>query len=211
VIVLSDNDILRKLAMCDLFEEFLVVYGLTDADVQIAKRTRFYWNHPRQRKRLGEPAYGRLSGILERIRIIESSPDPAYEAALAEQTDHNIDAGEAILFALCPAIPDSFVATGDKRSIIGLMAAGAENPDCAALCAALEGRIICFEMIVMAIVRHYGFSTVREKLISGRECDRGLSQWLGSQLDADEDRFLEGLNSFLRDIRNQSAALLATR
>jgi hypothetical protein len=40
VIVLADNDILPKLAVCDLFTEFLGAFGVDHADIQILNTAR---------------------------------------------------------------------------------------------------------------------------------------------------------------------------
>ena len=41
MIVLADNDILLKLARCDLFDEFLKVFDISQTDVYIVPTVRF--------------------------------------------------------------------------------------------------------------------------------------------------------------------------
>ena len=209
MIVLSDADILFKLAACDLIDDFLEAYGLTQLDIRIAKPLRFSAATSKHRKRLGEIAHGKLMEFLRGIADIDVEADADFEASLNEQTLNNIDAGEAALFAVCPRIPNSIIATGDKRSLTGLIRAAAKNAICATLCMNLEYRVICFEMIVGRIVRSLGFEAVRDKLIVGRECDAGLRQWLGSTLDASEVRFMDGLKSYLNTLSRETGTLLA--
>ena len=210
MILLADNDILIKLAACDLFGDFVAAYGVTPADIRILKFLRFSIRSPRHRKRLGEAGYGRLVAFVDAVADVPIEPDPDYLAALNNQTDKNIDAGEAALFAVCPLIVGSVIATGDKKSLAGLNLAAAADETCAVVCRNLAGRILCFEQIVLRILDHSGFNTLRDRLVEGRECDRGLTFWLGSASDADEQKFREGLASYLRAARTASGTLLAT-
>lgn len=210
MIVLADNDILLKLARCDLFDEFLTAFGVTAAEVLILKTARFSVTSAKHRKRIGDASFARLTSFLASLADIDTAPDPAAIAALTEQTDKNIDAGEAVLFAVCPLVPGSVIVTGDKKSLAGLSAAGAEEATCAALCHSLAGKVFCFEQVLARVLDRFGYDAVRQKLIDGRECDRGLALWLGSGLDATEAGFREGLDSHLRALLATTRDLLAT-
>lgn len=209
MIVLADNDVLFKLAQCDLFDEFLGAFGVTAADIRILKLARFSISSKKHRKRIGEDSFARLSAFLATVADIPVAPDPTAIAALNEQTDKNIDAGEAALFAVCPLIAEAVIVTGDKKSLTGLTEAGVTDAVCASLCEALAGRLFCFEQVLTRILDHAGFDAVRDRLVKGRESDRGLALWLGSGLDANETRFRDGLNSFLNEARRTSGNLLA--
>jgi hypothetical protein len=209
VIVLADNDILFKLAQCDLFGEFLDAFAISASDVRILKSARYSSTSSRHRKRIGEASFGRLTTFLATIADIPIEPDPDFLAALTEQTDKNIDAGEAALFGVCPLIADSVIVTGDKKSLIGLIAAGAEETVCGKLCECLDGRIICFEMVLLRILDVAGFDPIRDRLIRGRECDGGLKLWIGSGLDISESVIREGISSYMNDLRGKTDRLLA--
>jgi hypothetical protein len=208
VIVLADNDILLKLARCDLFDEFMTAFAVAAADLRILKTARFSATSNKHRKRIGDASFARLTAFLAAVADIDADPDPAAVAALTEQTDKNIDAGEAVLFAVCPLVPDSVIVTGDKKSLAGLVAAAAEEPTCAALCRSLAGRVFCFEQVLARVLDRFGFDAVRQKLIDGRECDRGLALWLGSGLDATEEAFRDALTSYLNEVRRTAGPLL---
>lgn len=194
MIVLADNDILLKLARCDLFDEFLTAFAVTAADLRVLRTARFSVTTARHRKRIGDASFARLTAFLAAVADVDADPDPAAVAALTEQTDKNIDAGEAVLFAVCPLVPDSVIVTGDKKSLAGLAAAGAEEATCTALCRSLAGRMFCFEQVLARVLDRFGFDAVRQKLIDGRECNRRLALWLGSVLDATAARFRERLD-----------------
>lgn len=209
MIVLADNDVLFKLAQCDLFAEFLSAFGVTASEVRILKLARYSTTSKKHRKQIGDESFARLTAFLATVGDITVEPDPASIATLTDQTDKNIDAGEAALFAVCPSIPESVIVTGDKKSLTGLAAAGQIDAVCAALCRALNGRVFCFEQVLARILDHTGYDAIRTRLIRGRECDQGLAQWLGSGLDASESGFREGLTSYLNEARRTTASLLA--
>ena len=178
MIVLADNDVLFKLAQCDLYAEFLSAFGVTVADIRILKLARYSTTSNKHRKRIGEDSFARLTAFLATVADMPVEPDPAYSSALTEHTDKNIDAGEAALFAVCPLIPYSVIVTGDKKSLTGLTEAGMIDAVCGKLCEELAGRLFCFEQVLSRILDHAGFDAIRDRLIRGRECDRGLALWL---------------------------------
>ena len=207
MIVLADNDVLFKLAQCDLFDEFLGAFGVTTDGIRILKLARFSIVSKKHRKRIGEESFARLSTFLAAVGDITDEPDPHQIAIMTEYP--GIDAGEAALFVLCPLIAEAVIVTGDKKSLTGLTEAGETDALCATLCQTLAGRLYCFEQVLIRILDHYGFEAIRERLVKGRECDRGLALWLGSGLDANETSFRDGLTSFLNEVRHASGNLLA--
>lgn len=210
MIVLADNDVLFKLAQCDLFAEFLAAFELTTTEVMVLPRVRFSILKPkRYSKRVGDDVFDRLKAFLASVSVIHIEPDLMYFTALSLQTDKNIDAGEAALFAICPVIENSSIVTGDKKSLTGLTEAGTTDDVCAKLCSKLAGRVFCFEQVLEKIIDRIGFDVVRGRLVRGRECDRGLTQWLGYDSDATEACFREGLKSYLNEARRTSGRLLA--
>jgi hypothetical protein len=114
-----------------------------------------------------------LAAFLVNVADISIEPDPIYMAALNEQVDKNIDAGDAALYCVCPRIPDAIVVTGDKKSLRGLSETALTDEVCAKLGVALTGRIFCFEQVLESISDDVGFEAIRERLIRGRDCDPG--------------------------------------
>jgi len=207
VIVLADNDIVLKLAACDLFGEFFTAFATTRSTVQILPTARNVLTSKRFQKRLDEAARLRLAEFLANAPEINVVPSLERREALAEQP--RIDDGEAFLFASCPLLTDSVLVTGDKRALIALVEAGTSDATCAEVCAELAGRVYCFEQVIERILSAVGFDAIRERLVAARECDSGLALWLGSTLDATAERFDEGLQSFLNRARTETGALLA--
>ncbi len=207
MILLADTDLLLKLAQCDLLEAFLVAFDVTASDLAIVRRSRFSIISPKHRKKLGAVRFGQLLEFLAGVSDVKHDPHESEIAMLTEQT--GIDAGEAVLFAVCAHSENCFLATGDKQCLLGLSMASETDADCGRICHALTGRIFCFEQILSRVLDHFGFEAIRESLIRGRECDTGLRIWLGSTLDANEARFREGLTSYLGEIKRCTGNLLA--
>lgn len=68
--------------------------------------------------------------------------------------------------------------------------------------------MFCFEQVLARVLDRFGFDAVRQKLLDGRECDRGLALWLGSGLDATEVTFRDGLTNYLNEVRRTAGTLL---
>ncbi len=209
MIILADNDILLKLASCDLFDEFMVAFSVTLSDIRVLNTAHFSLIRTKHKKRIGDTGFNRLNEFLATVSVIDHEPELTVIAALTEQTDKNIDAGEANLFASCSEISDSVIVTGDKKSLVGLVEASKEDSMCDNLCKSLSNRVFCFEQVLIRILDSHGFNTLLQKLIEGRGCDTGLSLWLGHHLTPSEAEFREGLQSYLNDIRKRSGLLLA--
>ena len=206
MLVLTDNDVVQKLARCDLYQEFLRAFGVSFDDIQILPTARYVLTSTKFQKRLDAASVTRLNAFFDAVKDIAAEPNWDDLTALAEQP--RIDQGEAALFSIGAATPDSLVATGDKRSLISLVEAAATNAFCVQIVTRLANRVICFEKVIHQIVTHFGFQTVRDKLIRGRECDSALAIVLGSGFEATESSVLEGLHSYINDLRTQTGAVL---
>lgn len=206
MIVLADNDILLKLASCDLFGELLAAFGVSYSDIRVLPTARFALTREKKRKQVGDAAFGRLRTFLDQVRDIDVAPDPEEIAVLAEQP--RIDPGEAVLFSVCPKIQDCEIFTGDKRSLTSLAEASVADVTCKNLSDRLSGKVVCFEQILLRVLDHSGFDAISSKLIAGRDCDKTLAIVLGSGLDATESVLREGLSSYIADLRRSTGVLL---
>ena len=161
MIVLSDNDILFKLAHCDLFDEFLAYIRVPAASVAILHTCIF-----KLRKLLkSDPiVLARLENFC--ARVTEIRDDQVDTGILETIMSTGADAGEAILAAKVAATPGSFLITGDKRAVKAL----AKLPDGLAK-RALQGRVLCFEELILGMIGMHGFQMLSPKLTAGSTCD----------------------------------------
>ncbi len=204
MIVLADNDVIKKLAYCDLYDEFFQAFGVSSEEIFVLNTARPVLTAPRHRRHLDDDSFGRLTAFLDAVEVITASPDADEQIALAEQ--QNIDTGEAVLFSIANQLKDSLLATGDKRSLESLAATA--DRTCQRLCKKLTGKVVCFEQILEKILDLAGFDAIRDRLIDGRDCDKVLAIVLGSGLNAPEETVREGLTSYIKDLRRRTGALL---
>ena len=208
MICLADNDIILKLALCDLLDEAVAALDATHGEVYVLNTARFKLISPnkpsRGRVKPDEPAYSRLCAFFEAVRLIDVTPPPEEQLAFDDLA--GIDAGEAVLFSASTHYAGSRLVTGDKRSLIALAAAG--TPVCAAVCKRLVGRVICFEQVVLRLIERLGFDSVRDRVVPARNCDTALRLVFGSGLTADESGVRDGLASYVGDLRSFTGGML---
>jgi hypothetical protein len=206
LICLSDNDVIYKLAACDLLEDAWGAIGLSPADVHVLPTAAYRFGIAKKSKkaeaRFGAQVLARIEEFLAKVRTIDLEP-PAEELSVLAGVD-GIDSGEALLFAIGARDQSSRVLTGDKRSLRTL----ATEDSCRAIAKTLAGRILCVEQIVQVMIRHVGFEEVRNRVLPGVSCDTVLRAVFGSGQDAREAEVLAGLNSYLAELRSLPVDLL---
>jgi len=199
MIVLSDNDIVYKIAYCDLFEEFLAYLQVPSTSVLILptcihKLRRQLKNHA--------VVLTRLEAICRRVTVM--ADDVADSGVLEMLMSTGADAGESLLAARVAATPDAILVTGDKRAIQAFVRLPAGM-----LRHALSGRILCFEELIIGMLCKHGFGTLSPKLIAGSQCDGVLRMAFG--VGRTEAHALSCLSSYADDLRKNTSVFLTKR
>jgi hypothetical protein len=207
MICLSDNDVVLKLACCDLLNETPDVLGVNRAEVFVLPTARHVLLKPlkdpeKARARLGDAVFQRVTLFLDSVQVIEAAPSP--QEMLLFDDIVGLDPGEAILFSATAHYPDFILATSDKNSLRTLSATAA----CEAICRRLAGKVLCFEQVILRLIDGLGFNPIRDKVVPARDCDTALRAVFGSGLDATEDNVRAGLTSYINHLRSQTGALL---
>ncbi|MCY2965390.1 MAG: hypothetical protein NT069_17450 [Planctomycetota bacterium] len=208
MICFTDNDLIKKLAFCDLLDDALTALSACHGEIYVLPTARYVLLKPMKnadiaRARLGDAVFDRLRSFLDRVTAIPIEP-PMEQLSLFE--DHvGIDPGEAVLFLACVNTEVCRVATGDKRSLRALHAEPAFFP----VCEQLSGRVVCFEQIILRIIDQSGFDAARSKIIPGSNCDTALRAVFGSGLESTEENVRTGLQSYIRDLRRETGSLLS--
>jgi hypothetical protein len=206
VICLSDNDIIHKLAACDLVAEAFAALGVGYGDVRVLPTAKHKFGVTKSsawgERRYGPEVFARIRDLLGRVSEIDFVP-PVDELQVLIDTE-GIDTGEALLFATAAALGSSMLATGDKRSLRAL----AGSASCRGIADRIAGRVVCFEQIMCKIIGHLGFPKVKEKIVPARICDMALRAAFGSGEDATEENVLAALQSYVAELQALPVLLL---
>jgi len=204
VIYLSDNDIVEKLAVCNLLDDALAAYSATRPDVfviptlkdRIGGRSR-----AKAERRLGAEAVARILELLEAAQVIR---DYSADDQLLLDDIIDIDAGEAILLSATSVHPDYLLLTGDKRCLKTL----ASCAECRSIAERVRGRIVCFEQTLLRIIGHFGFAYILPKVVPALSCDQALRAAFGSGMHSTEQNSVPCLEGYIAEIRNYPIDLL---
>ena len=206
MILLADNDVVKKLAICDLLEEAVGALGVSHSEILVLPTARFKLgiakNSDKARGQLGSKGFDRLKSFLASVGEISITPSPEEQQLFDDAFD--IDAGEAILFSASAHYADCVIATGDKRCLRAL--ASLRNAE--RIIARVGGHVICLEQILMRIIDRFGFELVRNKLVPGCDCDTVLRIAFGSGLSATEEGVRRCLTVYTGYLRKETGALL---
>jgi hypothetical protein len=208
MICLTDNDIILKLAYCDLLTEAFDSLQVAFGDILVLNSAIHKILNPKKpgkgKVKPNEPEYAKLQEFFDKVRVIDANPPP--EELLAFNDIPGIDTGEAILFSATGLYDGSILATSDKRSLVALCAA--EGEVCERVRSRLSGKVVCFEQSVLHVINQVGFDSILPKVVSGCHCDIALRAVLGSGISATRNGVCEGLISYIRDLRTQTFDLL---
>lgn len=208
MILLSDNDLIVKLAQCDLIDDTL-------ASLDAKKQDCFVLNSLSYSLRLRDPdksiqkyvgsaqAYDRINELLESCSVLGESP-LHYELLEHLQEIPEIDAGEQALFLHAFDQHVNSVSyrmlTGDKRALKAIC-----NYDTLDAFEYLRTNIVCLESCMMDLIDYAGFDYVNDMVSCARpqvaieKYDKVLRAAFGKERT--QDHCLECLRTYSDDIR----------
>ena len=204
MIWLCDNDVIQKLATCDLIEHALELECPPPACFILpTAKLKYHVAKPDAgRRKYGEETFRRISDFLLRCEVISEAPPLDL---LSRLQVGSIDAGEAILYAVGSLRNDaSIVVTGDKNSIRKLSC----TPSCSDVACRLRRRILCFEHLVLRMIDFHGFDEIKRRCVCGMESDKVLQVAFGSGDLATEKSALEGLTYYYNELKQSAGELL---
>ncbi len=202
--ILIDNDALLKLARYGLLDEAVALFESTPTDVRVLPAAKYRLLPAKNRLRFckDEESAGRLEAFLK-----TSNP---LDAGLADSdlldvlnAVPNIDAGEALLFAVGANNRDTLVITGDKRSLATLCS----DDSVADVSKALAGRVVSME-VLFSMLTEYQFTLIQERVRDKPDVDMTLKILFGVTVPADFESVKKGFNSYISDLRSKTGTLL---
>lgn len=206
MICLTDNDIIWKLASCDLLPEAVTALGGTPAEVYVLTTARHVLLRPSKRGRGPRvpdgPARNRVAAFLASVQELPGAPEADL---LAISGIPGIDPGEQQLFAATALYPDCRVLTGDKVCLGALAQAG----DAVAFVRMrLRERVVCFEQTLLLLINELGFEEVRRRVVPAREVDKVLDLVFRAGLTTTAENAVVGLESYIAALRTEAPGLL---
>lgn len=197
MIVLADNDIILKLAQCDLLECLPDIVQQQWNEIFVTPVAKFQLlpkNSDKKLRKCGnEETLERLTNFLETVQILPEVQNTELLAKLGNF--EGIDGGEKFLFAAATEIPNSLLITGDKRALCALIEHQQQLPT---VYEALQDNVLIFESAILLSMRHYGFAIIKQKLLGSPKPDGVLRLVLKSETD--EADFIDGLVSYSRNV-----------
>ncbi len=205
MIYLCDNDIVEKLAICDLLDDALEALGATLSDAYVIPTLRHRIGgkaRVKAEKRLGKEAVERLLSFIDDAREITQS---SSEDMLLLDDLVGIDAGEAVLLSATGFHPDFRLLTDDKRCLRSV----ATLPECQPIALRIQGRVLCFEQVLCRLINHFSFAHVCAKVVPVLNCDTALRAAFGSGMDSTEPNSVACLERYIAELRRLPFDLLS--
>ncbi len=205
MILLCDNDILKKLAACDLLATALDALSLTKEQLRILQTAPYVLGLAgagKHRNTQHTLVQQRLGTFFDGVEYIDEKISTATVSAFAAVDE--IDQGEAVLYATAVECEGYIITTGDKRSLRALSSA----PTLSCYVERLRGRVVCLEQMVKIMIRRHGFDFIKQHVIPAREFDTALRVAFGSGEKAEESNVLAALQAYIDSLRSETATLL---
>lgn len=202
MIVLADNDIILKLAQCDLLDDLPELFGQAWHEIYVTPTAKYQLLPKSPEKALrkcgNEETLIRLTAFINSTKIVSEVQD---KALLAKFDDiDGIDSGEKLLFAAIAELADPLLITGDRKALRTLL----ENKDhLPTVFSALQNSVVTFETALLLAMRKLGFAIVKSKLLgspllTSSKPDGVLR--LAIKSETGEDHFVECLCSFSNEV-----------
>lgn len=212
-----DNDIIKKLATFDLFDETISLFDASNEQINILEtakhKFRSDWNKVKQ-GRLRNPGdkfvnYERTLELTEQLPQIATIEVINTDLFIQLSTLEGIDVGEAILTSYMTQVlqkeegSQAFIFTGDKVFLKALA-----KVNLPIIQTSFTHRFWCLEQLIHKDIDHYGFEPTRAKIVPVQECDKAIKAVFGSGMASTPENSLPTLNNYIESLRNESGNLL---
>ncbi|NOU23719.1 MAG: hypothetical protein HOO93_18370 [Methyloglobulus sp.] len=197
MIVLADNDIILKLAQCDLLGCLPGILGEEWSEIFISPTAKYQLlpNNPVKalNKCGNEETLERLTAFLDITQTLSEVQDSALLAMLGEID--GIDGGEKFLFAAAAELDNPLLITGDRRALRTLIEYQNYLPT---VFSVLQDSVVTFESAILLAIYKLGFAIVKQKLLGSPKPDKMLRLVLRSETR--EADLIECLCSYSKEV-----------
>lgn len=168
MIVLADNDIILKLAQCDLLQVLPDIFGQTWSQLFITPTAKFQLLPKKAGKALSkcgnQETLDRLTQFLAQAQVLTAAQDQELLDKLDNIEDiHGDNGGEKLLFAAAVELENPLVITGDRTALRAVLVNKEVIPT---VFSALQDSVVTFETALLLAMRHLGFAIVKSKILA---------------------------------------------
>lgn len=187
--LLIDNDIFILLAGSNLLIPAISILGFELTDVW---RLEPLPHIVRKKKSpvLSPKVADQVIQFCNEVPVVSDEPSAIFLEQLAAGAD--IDAGEAVLYALLAAQPSYLLASNDKRAMRSI----ATLDSLQTIRSLVAGRIVCLESLLIKLVKLYKVETIGKELEPVLPIDTFLRVAFSQNCIANPDECLNALHSY---------------
>lgn len=197
MIVLADNDVILKLAQCDLLDALSHLLAAPIGDIYISSTAKFQLLPKNPQKALAkcgnEASLERVTRFLAAAQTVPVVANLALLARMAEIP--GIDGGEQQLFAAAVELAPATLLTGDRRALGAVLGAQGQIPE---VYQSLVDQVLTFESALLLALHCFGFEVLKGKLLALPKLDGVLKYVVKPSMQ--EADLVECLVSYSREV-----------
>jgi hypothetical protein len=200
-----DNDIIHKLVALNLFYDAIDALQVDRSNMQVLPTARYvFLKQKKNAKQYSDVVWDAVIAVVNGCKPIQVESDAACLAEIEylSQFQNEIHVGEQQLILATRSTPDFLLLTGDKFCMKALPQLEAD------IYQRLAGRVICFEQVVLLLIRRLGFELVKERVVPMGESDLALRACFGSGERATESNVVLALEGYIEELRRLAPGLL---
>jgi len=170
VIVLSDNDVILKLAQCNLLSQLPVIFERPPENIFINPAARYQLlprNPDKAIQKCGsQVVFEQLEAFIQSVQDIPEVQNSNLIEVLGSVS--GIDIGEQLLLASCIENPNAIIMTGDRRC---LCAIAKNQPTLAVIHQRLLDSVVTFESSLLLCIHGTNLAHVYQNLVNNPKPD----------------------------------------
>ncbi len=201
VIYFLDNDIILKLSAFDLLDATIEVLKTSPENLRVLGTARYvFQKNSTVSKKYSEVIRERAIDFVKGCVRVNPVTSPDFSVL-----EPILDVGEATLVAATREVSPFILMTGDKRCLQTLTT----QVELGEVAERLWGRVICFEQVILLLIRQQGFETIKQHVLPMLDCDMSLKACFGSGGKAIEENVVLTLEGYVVALEKSAIGLLA--
>lgn len=198
MIYFIDVDVVTKLATCGFLPWLPELLGVSEGEIQIHYLSSLRSRLNRQNEKLAKKTHKKhLETFCSKYSMVTGTGNVTREEELLHS---GMDVGEAILFAEAETT-GGIVVTGDKRALRDYKRVSTATQRS-------KIKVICWEQLLLRVHQLHGYEALKQGCCEGLSYDGLLRLVFSNGRITPEPDVIEGLLSYLKQVREHSGDLL---